>query len=80
MVGRDPQVAPFALATGEALRLRVFVDRSVVEVFANDRLCLTKRVYPSRHDSLGVQLFATGGLAMALAGAAWEMAPVWPIS
>ncbi len=79
MVGRAPQVAPFALATGEALRLRVFIDRSVVEVFANDRLCLTKRVYPSRPDSLGVQFFTTRGLAMALSATAWEMQPVWPV-
>ena len=45
------QAAPFRLAEGEALELRVFIDRSVIEVFANRRQCLTQRVYPTRADS-----------------------------
>lgn len=46
---------------GERLQLRVFVDKSVVEVFANGRQAIARRIYPSRPDSLGVCLFATGG-------------------
>ena len=45
----------------EPLRLRVFVDKSVVEVYANDRQAICRRVYPGRPDSLGVALFARGG-------------------
>ena len=52
------QQAPFDLAPGERLRLRLFLDRSMLEVFANDRLCMTQRLYPTRADSLGVRLFA----------------------
>ena len=51
----------FAPAPGEALRLHVFVDRSVLDVFANDRAAGTTRIYPSRSDSLGIDLFAEGG-------------------
>ena len=51
-VGRGVQRAPLALEADGRLRLRIFIDRSVVEVFANDRLCLTKRVYPTRSDSV----------------------------
>ena len=29
------QIAPFSLATGEALALRVYIDKSVLEVYAN---------------------------------------------
>src|SRR5205823_13036139 len=54
---------PLALSSGETLRLHVFLDRSVVEVFGNERACITSRVYPSRADSLGVELFARGGTA-----------------
>ena len=46
--------APFELREGEPLRLRVFVDRSVIEVFANERISITSRIYPTRADSLGV--------------------------
>ncbi len=69
------QAAPFELAAGEPLRLRVFVDRSIVEVFANGRQCLTQRIYPARPDSLGVSLFAAGAPVRVRELKAWRMAP-----
>ena len=72
------QAAPFRLAEGEALELRVFIDRSVIEVFANRRQCLTQRVYPTRADSTAVRLFAVGGAARASVVEAWDMEPVAP--
>jgi len=69
------QHAPFVLAKGEALQLRVFLDRSILEVFANRRQCLTQRIYPTRADSLGVALFADGGDATVAALTAWDLAP-----
>jgi beta-fructofuranosidase len=71
------QEAPFAPAAGEVLRLRVFLDRSVLEVFAGNRQCLTQRVYPCRPDSRGVGLFAHGGSgAMVHSVRVWDMMPV----
>ena len=72
------QAAPFRLADGEALELRVFIDRPVIEVFANRRQTLTQRVYPTRADSTAVRLFATGGGAHASVVEIWEMEPVAP--
>ena len=72
------QEAPFELAPGEALELRVFLDRSILEVFANGRQCVTQRIYPTRPDSLGVSLFARGGSATVAAFDAWNMAPSNP--
>ena len=69
------QVAPFELKPGEPLRLRVFLDRSVLEVFANERLCLTQRIYPSRADSLGITLFTRGGSVKVKSIVAWDMSP-----
>ncbi|GLX66064.1 hypothetical protein MU1_04080 [Paenibacillus glycanilyticus] len=40
---------------GERLRLRIFADQSIVEVFADDETCLTARVYPSLEDSNGIR-------------------------
>ena len=51
-MARSEEVAPFKLREGEPLRLRVFIDKSVVEVFANGRQCLALRVYPGREDSV----------------------------
>ncbi len=70
--------APFALKPGEPLKLRVFVDKSVVEVFANDRQAIGRRVYPARDDSLGVSLFAGGGSARFKTVKAWDMMPSNP--
>ena len=74
------QEAPFELGPGEPLKLRVFLDRSVLEVFANDRQCITQRIYPDRLDSLGVELFARGGDAKLLSMDVWQMAPIWPVT
>ena len=70
--------APFALKPGEPLKLRVFVDMSVVEVYANDRQAICRRVYPTRGDSLGVFLFAQNGTARFQTVRAWDMAPANP--
>ncbi|MBM3889812.1 MAG: hypothetical protein FJ388_11905, partial [Verrucomicrobia bacterium] len=70
--------APFALEPGELLTLRVFVDRSVVEVFANDRQAALRRIYPQRPDSVGVSVFANGGAAKVRQVKAWQMAPSNP--
>ncbi|WP_324668879.1 glycoside hydrolase family 32 protein [Geochorda subterranea] len=70
--------APLQLAAGEALQLRVFVDRSVVEVFANGRVCIATRVYPQRPDCLGVALVAQGGQAYASSVDVWRMNSIWP--
>ena len=67
--------APLALADGEALELRVFIDRSVVEVFANDRQAITRRVFPEGEDSDLVTLWCRGGRASFSAVRSWEMMP-----
>jgi len=63
---------------GEPLRLRVFLDRSVVEVFVNDRQYLAMRVYPGRDDSVGISLRAQGQPAMLQHLNAWHLQPIWP--
>jgi len=67
--------APFTLAPGEPLHLRVFIDKSFVEVFANDRQAVVRRIYPSRADSLGVVLFSHGGDTRVPRVEGWEMMP-----
>lgn len=75
---KSVEAGPLELAEGEPLRLRVFVDRSVIEVFANDRQAVMRRVYPTRADSVGVALFSESGPALARAVRAWDMAAANP--
>jgi len=72
------QEAPFSLRPDEPLKLRVFLDRSILEVFANDRQCVTQRLYPTRDDSLGVALFSRGSDCVVQKLEAWDMAPANP--
>jgi beta-fructofuranosidase len=66
--------APLELADGESLQLRVFLDRSVIEVMANERALVSERIYPSQRNSLGIAPFATGGPCQISVLEAWEMA------
>ncbi len=69
---------PLELKFGETLSLRVFVDKSVVEVFANGRQAVMRRIYPSRSDSVGVVLFTSGESARFERFDAWDMMPATP--
>jgi sucrose-6-phosphate hydrolase SacC (GH32 family) len=72
----DRQSAPFHFVPNCPIELRIFVDRSVIEVFANGRLCVTQTVYPTRLDAVGAAVFATGGRATFLNLTAWRIHPV----
>ena len=61
-VQQDELSAPLALEQGR-LRLHLFLDGSTIEIIAAERVSLTGRVYPTRADSTGLGLFATGGPA-----------------
>lgn len=57
-ISRAPDMRSVFLSPEESLRLQIFVDKSIVEVFVNDRLCLATRAYPTKADSLGVSVRA----------------------
>jgi beta-fructofuranosidase len=75
---RPPETAPVDIAPGETLKLRVFVDRSIVEVFVNGKQCVAVRVYPGREDSLGVSLRTQGRDATLKSLDAWQMKSIYP--
>jgi beta-fructofuranosidase len=52
------QKAPLRLEDSEALRLDVFLDRSVIEIFANGRQVITQLVYPELESSTGIRVFS----------------------
>jgi beta-fructofuranosidase len=60
-------------AAGRGIRLRVLVDHSALEAFA-DGVPLAARVYPTRTDALGVHAAVSGGATATLR--AWRMATV----
>lgn len=68
------EAAPFEVQDGK-VKLRVFVDRSVIEVFGDDRQAVVRRHYSPRADALGVSLVAKGGAADFGQVVRWRMFP-----
>lgn len=69
--------APLQLAANGRLRLRLFLDRSSVELFAGEGcIAMTNRIYPKLQDT-GISFFARGGDAGIECLDVWELSPIW---
>ena len=69
--------APLELLPGErTLKLNVFLDKSVMELFVNDRACYTRVIQPNSED-IGVALGASAGTARIRSFHAWKMRSIW---
>ncbi len=74
---RAPETAPVYVKPEEPLKLRIFIDKSVVEIFVNGRQCIALRVYPSRTDSLGVSIRAQGQDAFLQKMDSWQLKSIY---
>lgn len=72
----EPCECRLALDADEALNLTLYLDNSVIEVYANKRIALTSRVYPSRRDAQGLQIACESGSASANV-AVWQLGSIW---
>jgi beta-fructofuranosidase len=70
---RPPETAEIPMGVKEPLKLRVFIDKSILEVFVNGKQCLAVRVYPGKKDSKGVSLRSRGCSTMLKYLKAWQM-------
>lgn len=67
--------APLQLSEGERkLKLHIFIDRSVLEVFANETVCVTKVISPLDAGAI-LQIRADGAAANAKRVQVWPMNP-----
>ncbi|WP_257391670.1 GH32 C-terminal domain-containing protein [Halalkalibacter krulwichiae] len=58
---------------GENLKLHIYLDRSMVEAYANNYKSLTSRVYPTRSDALGLELWSEKGEVTIKSMEVWEL-------
>jgi len=68
------QRAPFELNEDEFLQLDIFLDRSIIEVFANGRQCVTQVVYPELESSTGIKVFSGAEQVTVKKSQVWTMA------
>jgi sucrose-6-phosphate hydrolase SacC (GH32 family) len=75
---RSPGIRRGELKLGEKepLRLHIFLDASVIETFANSRVGIIDRVYPSSPEALGIGVFAKGGSATVQSLEVWQLKPI----
>jgi beta-fructofuranosidase len=68
---------PLELGPGEDLTLRVFLDRSIVEVIANRQVCVTDRLYPEDVAAVEAVLVAESGETTVRQLDTWQMKSIW---
>jgi beta-fructofuranosidase len=65
------------LESNQLLSLQVFIDRSSIEVFANDgQASMTSRIYP-QEERLGIELFAENGVGQVSEFTYWNLKEIW---
>ena len=72
-VGKHLHETKIDLGDNEHLLLNLFLDRSVVELFANQNTYLATRVYPTKYDAQGMSISVQGGSAKVNLLSVWEM-------
>jgi sucrose-6-phosphate hydrolase SacC (GH32 family) len=68
--------APFQLKPSEDLTLRVFIDKNLIEVFANDRQAVAL-AHESIRENPNIRFFAKGGDARVKSVHAWKMKSIY---
>jgi hypothetical protein len=71
----DVQEAPFELKKGEKAHVRVFLDKSTLEVFVNGRQCITQMVYPTLSDATSIEVFSDDSPIKVAVAKAWKLFP-----
>ena len=74
---RIPEYLDVQLDEDRAIKCRIFVDRSLLEVFVNGKQCVTLMVHPTRPDSTGISLRAQGGDALIKDLKVYQMSSIW---
>ena len=73
-----PETVDVFLEKDEPLKLHIFIDRSIVEVFANGREAVMLRTWPVMPGSTGVSARTLAGPTSVRKLECWRMEPIWP--
>jgi beta-fructofuranosidase len=74
---RPVEQANVYIPPGDPVDVRVFIDRSVLEVFVAGRQVAAVRVFPSREDSDGVSILSVGADSVLQSFDAWQMEDIY---
>lgn len=60
---------------GTDLKINIFIDHSILDIFVNDRWASSIRVFPTNAESTGIEAFATKGAVTFKELRAWNLGP-----
>ena len=73
----DKDLGPFKLNENEkTLKLHVFLDKAIMEVYVNGRACYSRLMEAGLEDN-GVEVFAQGGTVKVKSIDVWEMNSIY---
>lgn len=62
---------------GENLKLHIFVDKGLIQTYANDQKTITSWAYPTLEESRGLEIFSSDGEAKVISMQVWEMKSIY---
>lgn len=63
---------------GQSLNIRIFVDHSIIEVFADSEVCISTRIYPTLKSSENISLELNKGNELIIQKfSLWKMNSIW---
>ena len=78
VIARPPESARYPIPEDRIVELRIFIDRSIIEVFADTEQFAIVKVHPEREDSRGVSFFAKGDHVTLISLECWQMRAISP--
>lgn len=76
-VSRSPEMAEYELSEDGVTQIRIFLDRSVVEVFADQQAALSVRAFPSLNTSTRIQFLSRGNESRILEMSCYQMRSIY---
>lgn len=64
---------PVKPALGDTMRIHVFIDHSIMDIFVNNKYAFSIRVFPTDTNAEDVEAFSTGGSTHAVSIQAWKL-------
>ncbi|MCD2347568.1 glycoside hydrolase family 32 protein [Clostridium guangxiense] len=70
--------SPLKKQKGEVLNLRIFIDHSIIEVFADSKVCISTRIYPTLESSENISIELNKGNKLNVKKlSVWKMKSIW---
>ncbi len=71
--GLYESVLPQKPALGETMRIHIFIDHSIMDIFLDDRYAFSIRVFPTDPNADEIEAFSEGGNTHAVSIQAWKL-------